>query len=133
TGWDFGGKLDWGPASLVATGYVGSALGTTGLFFDAVSATGAARDSEGYYVQGSFKIGERFTLSGSYGLSELDLASGELNPLLVKDNESYAFGAKYHLTKWVDLVSEFTHTTSTAHNGNQADENTVAAGGIAFF
>jgi predicted porin len=133
TGWDFGGKLDWGPASLVATGYVGSGLGTTGLFFDAVSATGAERDSEGYYVQGSFKIGERFTLSGSYGLSELDLASGEINPLLVKDNESYAFGAKYHLTKWVDLVSEFTHTTSTAHNGNQADENTVAAGGIAFF
>jgi predicted porin len=133
TGWDFGTKLDWGPASFVGTGYVGQALGTTGLFFDAVSPTGAPRNSEGFYVQGSYMVTKRLTLSGSYGESLLDLASGEINPLLVQDNESYAFGVKYHLTDWVNLITEYTHTTATAHNGNQANDNTVAAGAIAFF
>lgn len=133
TGWDFGTKLDIGPASLVGYGYIGSALGTTGLFFDAVDTAGKARDSDGYMLQASYTFFDRLTFSGSYGLSHLDLASGEFDPLLVKDNESYAFGAKYHLTSWVNLIGEYTHTTATAHNGNQATEDTIAAGAIAFF
>jgi predicted porin len=133
TGWDFGGKLDYGPAELIAYGYIGSALGTTGLFFDAVSPTGQSRDSDGYLFQGSYTLFNKLTLSGSYGLSHLDLASGEISPLLLKDNESYAFGAKYKLTSWVNVVGEFTHTTATAQGGNQAEEDTVAAGAIAFF
>jgi predicted porin len=133
TGVDVGTKLDWGKAEFVGTGYFGSGIGTTALFFDAVAPNGSPRDSRGGYLQGSYTIGERFTLSGSYGISELDLASGEFAPTLVKDNDSYSFGAKYHLTNWVNLIGEFTHTISTAHNGNQAQDNAFAAGGIAFF
>jgi predicted porin len=133
TGGDFGTKLDIGPASLVGYGYVGSAIGTTGLFFDAVDPEGKSRDSDGYLLQASYTFFDRLTFSGSYGLSHLDLASGEFDPTLVKDNESYAFGAKYHLTSWVNLIAEYTHTIATAHNGNQATEDTIAAGAIAFF
>ncbi|HVJ54084.1 MAG TPA: porin [Aliidongia sp.] len=133
TGWDFGGKLDYGPAELVAYGYIGDGLGTTGLFFDAVSPEGKTRSSDGYLFQGSYTFFNKLTLSGSYGLSHLDLASGEFAPTLVKDNESYAFGAKYHLTSWVNLIAEYTHTTSTAHNGNSASDDAYTAGAIAFF
>jgi predicted porin len=134
-GWgvDFGGKLDYGPAELVAYGYVGDAIGTTGLFFDAVSPSGRKRGSDGYYVQGSYTFFKKLTFSGSYGLSHLDLGSHEFDPLLVKDNESYAFGLKYGLTSWVNLIGEFTHTTATAHGGNQAEDDTFAIGAITFF
>ncbi|WP_040849593.1 porin, partial [Nitrospirillum viridazoti] len=133
TGWDFGAKVDIADAELVAYGYTGDALGTTGLFFDGVSAAGQARSSDGYYVQGSYTFFKRFTLSGSYGLSRLGLASGEVNPLLVKTNESWAAGCKYKLTSWVNLICEYAHTTATAHGGNKAQEDTIAAGAIAFF
>ncbi|MDE1149936.1 MAG: porin [Azospirillaceae bacterium] len=133
TGWDFGAKVDIADAELVAYGYLGDGLGTTGLFFDAVSATGQKRGSDGYYVQGSYTFFKRLTLSGSYGLSRLDLASGEVNPLLVKTNESWAAGCKYKLTSWVNLICEYAHTTATAHGGNKAQEDTIAAGAIAFF
>jgi predicted porin len=132
-GWDLGGKFDYGPAELVAYGYFGSGIGSTGLFFDAVDITGRTRDSNGFYVQGSYTFFKKLTFSGSYGLSHLDLASGEINPLMFKDNESYAFGAKFGLTSWVNLIGEYTHTTSTAHGGNQADDNTFAVGAITFF
>jgi predicted porin len=132
-GWDFGGKLDYGPASLVGYGYFGEGLGSTGLFFDGVSFNGKARDSDGYYVQLSYEIVKKLTLSGSYGLSHLDLASAEYDPLLLKDNESYAFGVKYGLTSWVSLIGEYTHTTATAHGGNQAEDDTIAVGAITFF
>ncbi|MBB6253685.1 porin [Nitrospirillum iridis] len=133
TGWDFGAKVDIADAQLVAYGYTGDGLGTTGLFFDSVSTAGKARSSDGYYFQGSYTFFKRFTLSGSYGLSRLGLASGEVNPLLVKTNESWAAGCKYKLTSWVNLICEYAHTTATAHGGNKAQEDTIAAGAIAFF
>ncbi len=132
-GWDFGGKFDYGPAELVGYGYVGEGIGTTGLFFDAVSKNGGSRSSYGYYVQGSYTIFKKLTISASYGLSHLDLASGEVDPLLVRDNDSYSFGLKYGLTSWVNLIGEYTHTTATAHGGNQAEDDTIAVGAITFF
>jgi predicted porin len=145
TGFDFGGKIDFGPAELTGTGYIGTGLGTTGLFIYAESpgytdANGVfhgpdARDSNGFYVQGSYKFFDKLTLSGSYGDSHLDLGSGDdpVGNTLVKDNESYSFGTKYALTSWVDLIGEYSHVTATAHNGNKAEEDIVAAGAIAFF
>lgn len=133
TGWDFGAKVDVAAAELVAYGYTGDGLGTTGLFFDAVSASGQRRSSDGYYVQGSYTFFKKFTLSASYGASHLGLATGESNPLLVKTNESWAAGCKYKLTSWVNLICEYAHTTATAHGGNKAQEDTIAAGAIAFF
>ncbi|MDB5396810.1 MAG: porin [Rhodospirillales bacterium] len=132
-GWDFGGKLDYGPAELVAYGYLGEGIGTTGLFFDAVSPGGQKRSSNGYYIQGSYIFIKKLTFSASYGLSHLDSGSGEFSPLLVKDNESYALGLKYGLTSWVNLIGEFTHTTATAHGGNRAEDDTFAIGAITFF
>lgn len=131
-GFDFGGKVDVGPATLVAYGYTGSGVGTTALFFDAVDLNGHKRDSSGFYVQGQYNIG-KLALGASYGISYLDYASGEVNPLLVKSNEAEVFQALYHLTSWDSLVGEFIHSTATAHGGNQASDDALALGTILFF
>ncbi|MCP5159421.1 MAG: porin [Gammaproteobacteria bacterium] len=133
SGFDLGGKFTIGPANLVLYGYNGKALGSTGLFFDAISQTGEARDSHGFYAQGTYQFLERFTLGVSYGASYLDEASGEDSPLLVKRNESWLGGLRYQLTDWVQLAGEYTHTMSEAHGGNSADEDTVAVGASLFF
>jgi predicted porin len=132
-GGDVGAKLTLGGAALMLYGYTGDGIGTTGLFFDAVSATGEKRSSNGYIGQLTYTFFERLTVGGSYGLSHLGLANGEVNPLLVKDNESESFGIHYKLTDWINLVTEYTHTHSRAQGGNAASEDTVAAGTIVFF
>lgn len=132
-GGDFGTKLTYGGAAAMLYGYVGDGIGTTALFFDAVSLTGATRGSYGYIGQLTYTFFDRLTIGGSYGLSHLRLANNEVNPLLVKDNESESFGVHYKLTDWVNLVAEYTHTHAKAQGGNAASEDTVAAGTIVFF
>jgi len=132
-GVDYGAKLELGAAGLVLYGYNADGIGTTGLFFDAVSTTGAKRGSGGGYVQGTYTFFNRLTFGASYGVSHLSLASGEVNPTLVRDNESEIIGVHYKLTDWVNLVAEYAHTQTKAHGGNGAVSDTVAAGTILFF
>jgi hypothetical protein len=130
---DAGAKLAFGPFGAVAYYYRGSGLGTTALFFDGVAANGNKRDSDGYYVQGSFKLTPKFKLVGSYGVSNLYLADGEVDPTLVRRNESEIGAAYYSLTDWMTLVGEFAHTTSHAHGPDTSDDNTISLGTIVFF
>lgn len=129
---DLGAKLTYGPASLLGYYYTGSGIGTTGLFILSTDALGRKRDSNGFYVQGTLAFG-KFTLGGSYGQSNLDLADGEVNPTLLDSNSSYVGQLRYGLTSWLTLVGEYTHTTSKAHNINRASSDALAIGGILFF
>lgn len=133
TGLDYGGKLTFGGASLVAYGYYGWGLGTTGLFFDAVTPAGLKRNSYGYYIQPTYTFGGKFTIGASYGLSHLGLAPGEVNPDLLNNNASEIGGARYKLTDWVNLVAEYTHTRSSAHSGAADTSDSIAVGSILFF
>ena len=129
---DFGAKLSYGPASLTGYYYTGTGVGTTGLFLLSVDEFGRKRDSNGFYVQGTYGIG-KFTLGGSYGESHLDLADDELVSNLLRKNSSWVGQARYGLTSWVTLIGEYTHTMSEAHNGNDASSDALAAGAILFF
>jgi predicted porin len=131
-GLDFGTKLTAGGASLLGYYYTGKGLGTTGLFILSTDAAGNARGSDGFYLQGTYTVG-KVTLGASYGESRLDLTRGEVNPTLLKRNSSWVGQLRYGLTSWVTLVGEYTHTRSTAHGGNRASSDTVAAGAILFF
>jgi hypothetical protein len=134
TGADFGAKVGIGPATLVAYGYKGWGLGTEGLFFLSTTATGHTRNSQGYYYQGTYTVAKKLTFGASYGLSHLDLASGDLpDSGLVKSNSSYVGQVRYALTKWCNLVQEYTHTISQAHNGVRATDDSIAGGTILFF
>lgn len=131
-GFDVGSRLSFGKASLVGYYYNGSGLGTTGLFILSTDALGRKRDSDGFYVQGTYGIG-KLTIGASYGESHLDLASGEVNPTLLDTNSSYVGQLRYGLTDWVTLVGEYTHSRAKAHNGNDASSNAISTGAILFF
>jgi hypothetical protein len=137
---DGGVKVDAAGFEAVAYGYYGKGIGTTGLYILATSASGQLRESDGGYVQLTYKL-DRLKLGVSYGVSQLKLASDEqaLVPAgtfasdLVHRNESGVFGAYYSLTKSLTLVGEFVDTESLAWNGNEAHEKDIALGGILFF
>jgi hypothetical protein len=134
-GVDAGVKAGVGGFELVVYGYTGDALGTTDYLFDAVAANGNKRESWGGYVQGTYKLPKWGTkLGASYGLSELDTASGESsNTSLVETNESYIGGIYHPLTEALTLTLEYTYTKAEAHNDNEATEKSLAFGGILFY
>jgi predicted porin len=133
-GWDVGAKFGVGPVELVGYYYTGEGIGTTGLFLNATSADGEERDSDGFILQGTFKLGKT-KLGVSYGRSDLDRAGNDaiVVPNLVERNESLVFGVYHALTKSLNLVAEYIKTESEAHNGNDAEEDTIAVGAILFF
>jgi predicted porin len=140
TGVDGGVKVDAAGFEAVVYGYYGRGLGTTGLYILATSDTGQLRDSDGGYVQLTYKI-DRLKIGASYGISQLKLASDEQAQVssgvyasdLVHKNESGVFGLYYSLTKSLTLVGEFSDTEAKAWNNNEAHEKDVIAGAILFF
>lgn len=140
---DYGGKLDFKSASLVLYGYNGSGVGTEGLLFLATSPSGATRPSDGYYAQLMDTIAKKWTLGVSYGQSGLRRAdSGETvctgattlcTDSITRNNLSWIGQGRYHLTSWVNLVGEFTHTHSESQAGAVGASNSFALGTIAFF
>jgi predicted porin len=148
---EVGGVVTVGPVGLTAYYYRAHGVGTTGEFFEAIGANGQLRDSEGGYIQGSWKATDKLKLIGSYGVSNLYLANGEaasetfeeflptgpviVDPAaaLVRRNESETAGAYYSMTDWLTLVGEYTHTDSKAHGPNASQANSVSAGAILFY
>ncbi len=131
---DGGVKIDYAGFEGVVYGYTGSGVGTTGLYVLPTSASGSKRDSDGGYVQATYKI-DKVKFGASYGVSNLKLASDEVstNNHLLKRNESFVGGVYYGLTKSLTLVGEFIDTKATAWGGNSAKETDFALGAILFF
>jgi len=129
---DVGAKLSVAGFSALGYYYKGSGVGTTGLFILSTAVNGRKRDSDGFYAQATYTIG-KFTLGGSYGQSQLDLAPGEINPTLLRRNSSWVGQARYGLTSWVTLLGEYVHTKAEAQGINEASSNALAAGAILFF
>ena len=139
-GIDYGTKISIGAADFVAYGYNGSGIGTEGLMFLSTSPAGQTRNSQGYYAQGTYTFAKKFTVGASYGQSHLSLANGELaSPFsadslaITRNNGSWIGQGRYALTKWVNLVGEYTHTRSESQAGLISTSDSVALGTIAFF
>ena len=81
----------------------------------------------------TYTLFTKLTLGASYGKSHLSLAPGEIASTLLDTNSSTVGQVRYALTRWMSLVGEYTHTWSTAHNGNEASSDALAVGGIVFF
>ncbi|RVQ66016.1 porin [Croceicoccus ponticola] len=134
-GVDAGAKLTAGPITAVGYYYTAKGLGTTVLGLFDTGGAGNARSSDGFYVQALATFG-KISVGGSYGESRLDYANDAdmlANPTLVDTNMSYVGQLRYGLNSWVTLISEYTHTKSEAHNGNEAQSDALAVGGILFF
>ena len=139
-GIDYGTKISVGAADFVVYGYNGSGIGTEGLMFLATSPTGQTRDSQGYYVQGTYTVAKKLTFGLSYGQSHLNLASGELasafaadSLAITRNNGSWIGQGRYAMTKWVNLIGEYTHTRSESQAGLVSTSDSIALGTIAFF
>ena len=134
-GYDVGAKIGFAGFEGVAYYYKGEGIGTTGFLFDAVDQAGNKRDSDGFYVQGTFKLpGIGTKLGVSAGESNLDRGPADLpSSSLVSKNESVVVGIYHPLTSFLNLVAEYTQTKATAHNGAEAKETAIAIGAILFY
>ena len=119
--------------NLVAYGYSGDGVGTTGLLRDGYDTAGNARDSDGYYVQATYVIPMGTKLGVSYGESKLDLASGEAASNLIESNEMLTIGAYHPLTKHLNLVAEYSQVESESHTSVDAESDIFSVGAILFF
>ena len=133
-GVDGGAKLDWNGFSILGYAYTGDGLGTTGLFWNAVSANGATRSSSGGYGQASYTFFDRLTLGGSWGISELGFNRTIDDPHLQKDIWSGIGFARYKLTNWVQFQAEYVHTEEENHlPGGRIKDDAVVAGTTFFW
>jgi len=129
---DVGGKFTAGPAEFMAYYYNGKGVGTTGLFVLASDGLGHERDSDGFLAQVTFTAGKtKFGLN--YGESNLDLASGEVNPTLVTKNSKYTAGVYHSLTDNLMLLAEFSDIRSEAQNGVENKAQTFNVGAFLKF
>jgi predicted porin len=143
---DIGANVNAGGFGLTGYYYGGRGIGTTGQMLDGYSAhNGNQRDSDGGYVQATYALPTKTKVGVSWGISKLDLATGETNALssssgagaaagyLVKENEMWTVGAYHPLTKHLNLVAEYSHLKSINQANAENKTNVGSVGAILFF
>jgi predicted porin len=135
--YDIGAAINVGNLGLVGYYYNGDGVGTTilgTLGANCASNTCKKRDSDGGYVQATYVIPTGTKLGLSYGVSNLDEASGETATAMVEKNERWTVGAYHPLTKHLNLVAEYNKVQSEGHAANQEMESDhFSLGAILFF
>jgi predicted porin len=135
--YDIGANINVGNLGLTGYYYNGEGAGTTLMGFLGAyqSATGVLkkRDSDGGYVQATYVIPTGTKLGVSYGVSNLDEASGETADALVKKNDRWTVGAYHPLTKHLNLVAEYNKVESEGHGTQQDESSAFSLGAILFF
>jgi predicted porin len=138
TAYDIGASITSGNLGLVAyyytadgAGITTNLLGTQGVYNN--SGVLKKRESDGGYVQATYVIPTGTKLGVAYGVSNLDEASGETGGDLLEKNERWTVGAYHPLTKHLNLVAEYNRAEAEAHNGNDAESDSLSLGAILFF
>ena len=133
---DVGTALTFGNAGLTAYYYTGEGGGNGVLGFNGASATGAERDSDGGYIQGTYTIPTGTKLGLSYGITSLDHADATdaaAVPALIEDQRRWTVGAYHPLTKHLNLVAEYNAIESSSHSGLENEADGFSVGAILFF
>jgi predicted porin len=140
TAWDIGTNVS--AAGFGLTGYYGEGkgIGQTMQLMGGFDAAGNKRDSEQYYVQGTYALpGVGTKLGVSYGESKLD---GNAADTFSKVTDSMWVAGVYHpITKHLNLVAEYSESERDVNDnasvsGNtdaKAKAKTVSLGAILFF
>jgi predicted porin len=126
-GVELGGKVDVGALGLMAAAFRGEGIGDAVLFVNGFDAAGEKRDSDGYLVQATYKIGD-LKLGANIGQSRTKGTSaeaGETNKVQGK-----TLGAYYNIAPSLTLVGELNKRTDKL---SDADTDTVSLGAILFF
>jgi len=140
---DLGAQASVSGFDLVAYGYYGSGIGTTGQMLNGYGlknyswTDGAvARDSYGGYLQAAYTLPTKTKVALSWGESKLDLGDGEDKSYVgntVRKNEQWNAMLIHPLTKHLNLVGEYSIMKSRNQNGDGNQANTGSLGAILFF
>jgi predicted porin len=130
---DIGANVNVAGFGLTGYYYTAEGVGTTMIGKDGYSALGKKRDSDGGYVQATYVLPTKTKLGVSWGRSNLDLASGESNDTLIKENEMWTAGAYHPLTKHLNLVAEYSDAQSKNQVNAENKNRTGSVGAILFF
>lgn len=132
--WDLGTSLKIADFGLVGYYGQGKGIGQTVQFLDGLDAAGKRRDSDQWYVQGSYTVpGVGTKLAASYGRSTLDGNSGDVfNELKAS---MWTVGAYHPLTKHLNLVAEYSQAKdeTQAAVDTELKAKTISLGAILFF
>jgi predicted porin len=131
--WDIGGTTNVGNLGATAYYYNGKGAGTTLFGANGVAADGSRRESDGFYLQGTYALPTKTKVGVAYGRSNLDRANGADVTNIVDFNERYTVGAYHPLTKNLNLVAEYNRIQSKSHSGLQNESDSYSAGAILFF
>jgi hypothetical protein len=145
TGFELGGKIGFGALELMAVGFSGEGLGTGVAGVDGFSSANtvagtsqAQRDSNGYLLQATYKIGDtKFGIN--HGMSKLDLAANETaagpGRAVLDESTATTLGVYHSLTPNLTLVGEYIMAEQSTHRAGlqESEANTVAIGAIIFF
>jgi hypothetical protein len=132
---DIGATVNVANFGLTGYYYKGDGAGTTLFGLSGATAAGKKRDSDGGYVQATYVLPTKTKVGFSYGISNLDKASGEDDTNLVDSSRRYTVGAYHPLTKHLNLVAEYNDVEQESHLATIRDTKakTVSLGAILFF
>jgi hypothetical protein len=137
-----GAKVDLSILSLVGSGYYGRGLGSTLMFntlaTDANPFGPQTRSSYGYIGQATVKLGDKFSVVGSYGESFIDGTNFDktVDPtygVLLKYNSAAVGAIQYQWTKSLRWVLEYTYQEAANQGGGKDISNNLSLGTMLFF
>ena len=135
TAWDIGATVN--VAGFGLTGYYGQGdgMGTTIQLRDGFDSSGKSRDSDDWYVQGTYTItGAGTKLGLSYGESTVEGNGASDLGLGNEDysNRMWTVGAYHPITKHLNLVAEYSDVKTEIANAD-GKSKTISLGAILFF
>ncbi|MEQ1598865.1 MAG: porin [Methylotenera sp.] len=136
TAWDIGATVN--VAGFGLTGYYGDGdgIGQTLQLVQGFDSNGKSRDSDQWYVQGTYTIpGVGTKLGVSYGESTLD--GNSIDGFSDIEDNMWVVGAYHPITKHLNLVAEYSNSERDVNNKVAADAKaeakTISLGAILFF
>jgi predicted porin len=136
TAFDVGGTIN--VAGFGLTGYYndGDGIGTTVQLLGGFDAAGNSRDSDDWYVQGTYTLpGVGTKLGLAYGESTLD--GNSIDTFSDRENSMWTVGVYHPITKHLNLVAEYSDQQVDQNNRAIADTDvkakTISLGAILFF
>lgn len=135
SGYEVGGTLNFGNLGLTGNYFTGQGLGTTLIGFGGADRLGNERDSDGYLVQATYKVGNT-KFGVNYGSSQLDATSSDTARMLDETNQ-LVLGVYHSLTPSLTLAGEYITREQKFQRGVgpsvDGESNTLAIGAILFF
>ncbi len=138
-GYEIGAKAAIGNFEAVAYGFSGRGLGlsTVGAqFFGGSNGADSKTDSQGYFLQGSYKLGDtKIGLNYGENKDKNGFALTGASSMNSINNRAYTLGVYHSLNKYVTLVGEFNDekVRNVADTNFDNKNRSLSFGGLIFF